>query len=397
MVQKIRQFAKDVFPEVVAIRRRLHKYPELSFQEYKTSAFIHDKLTEWGISHSVEVAGTGVVLTIKGKNPDKYCVALRADMDALPIEEQKESDYRSEIKGVMHACGHDAHTAMMLGVANILDKMKSEFEGSVKIVFQPAEEKLPGGAKAMMEECVLDGVDAIIAQHVYPDLPYGEVGFCQGPYMASCDEINIKIKGKGGHAAKPSERTNTVMAAAKILVSLEQLSSEFDDARQSKAILAFGSFIADGTYNVIPDEVGLKGTLRTFDEDVRNEMKQAVVEMSSKIAAEFGAEAESVIETGYPTLLNDLTLTSKMKNYAEEYLGVENVKPLPQLMTAEDFAYYTHSRPACFYRLGTSNTNKGISSKQHTSTFDIDEEAMENGVGLMVWLTLKILENSMNE
>ena len=393
MINRIKSLAKDVTELYVRpLRHQLHRNPELSFVEYETSQLIHDVLDSWGIEN-VSMNVTGVVATIKGRNPEKRTIALRADIDALPIQETNDCDYKSLRQNVMHACGHDAHTAMLLGVAYILNQMKDEFEGTIKLIFQPGEEKLPGGAKLMIENGVLDNVEAIIAQHVYPDLPCGEVGFYSGNYMAACDEINIMISGKGGHAAKIKERSNTTVAAAKMLCAISELSSEFNkEERENPIIIAFGSFIADGTYNVIPDIVNLKGTMRTFDEKERKLVKKKIKEISSEVAKSFGVKSRVKIDEGYPVLKNDVDFTDSLRNNVIDFLGEDKVKSLPQLMTAEDFAWYSHKIKACMYRIGTSNIEKGIDSKQHTSTFDIDEDAMETGVGLMAYLALSACE-----
>ena len=388
MIERIKYLAKELQDNIVGIRRQIHQFPGLSFEEYETANFIHGLLTSWNIEHEF-VTETGIVAIIKGKNPEKKTIALRADIDALPIQEKNECSYRSSNAGVMHACGHDAHAAMLLGAANILNQLKDEFEGTIKLIFQPGEEKLPGGASVMIEKGVLKDVDVIIAQHVYPDLPCGEVGFYAGDYMASCDEINITIKGKGGHAAKIKERSNTTVAAAKLLCAISELSSEFNnEERKNPVIIAFGSFIADGTYNVIPNEVSLKGTMRTFNEEERKSIKNKIKELSQKVSRQFDVEADVFIEEGYPVLINDVSLTESLRNTAKSFLGDNNVKEIPQLMTAEDFAWYSHKTKACMYRIGTSNAEKGIVSKQHTPTFDIDEDALEIGMGLMAWLVL---------
>ena len=389
MIERIKSLVKEIAGEVVDIRRQIHKKPELSFEEYETASLIHSFLLSCNIEHEY-VAKTGVVAQIKGRNPEKKTIALRADIDALPIQENNKCSYCSSNAGVMHACGHDAHTAMLLGAAKILNQMKDEFEGTIKLIFQPGEEKLPGGASVMIEKGVLKDVGLIIAQHVYPDLPCGEVGFHAGELMASCDEINITIKGKGGHAAKINERSNTTVAAAKILCAISELSSEFNkEERKNPIIIAFGSFIADGTYNVIPDKVSLKGTMRTFDENDRKNVKGKIHKLSAEIAADFNVETEIFIEEGYPVLINDENLTDSLMSSAKEFMGEDNVKAIPQLMTAEDFAWYSHKTKACMYRIGTSNVEKGIVSKQHTPTFDIDEDALEIGIGLMAYLALE--------
>lgn len=393
MIEKIKHLAKEVTDYYVRpLRRQIHKFPELSFNECETTDTVHLFLSSWGIVNYY-LDYPGIIAVIEGRNPGKRTVALRADMDALPIFEKNKAEYCSSRPGIMHACGHDAHTAMLLGVANILNQMKDEFEGTIRLIFQPGEEKLPGGASLMIEDAVLRDVDLIIAQHVYPDLPCGEVGFYAGDYMASCDEINITISGKGGHAAKVEERSNTTVAAAKILCAISELSSEFNDSKkENPAIIAFGSFIADGTYNVIPDKVHLKGTMRTFNESERYDLKKKIRKISSEIAKSFGLRSRVVIESGYPVLKNDVELTDMLRDSAVGFLGEDKVKQLPQLMTAEDFAWYSHKVKACMYRLGTSNIEKGIVSKQHTPTFDIDEDAMEIGVGLMTYLALESLK-----
>ena len=389
MINKIKSLAKELKADIIDVRRHLHQFPGLSFEEYESAQYIHALLDSWNIDHEF-VTETGIVARIEGRNPGKRTIALRADIDALPIQEKNDCQYKSTVDGVMHACGHDAHAAMLLGAANILNQMKDDFEGTIKLIFQPGEEKLPGGASVMIEKGVLKDVDLIIAQHVYPDLPCGEVGFHAGEYMASCDEINITVKGKGGHAAKIKERSNTTVAAAKLLCAISELSSEFNkEERKNPIIIAFGSFIADGTYNVIPGHVTLKGTMRTFDETERQHIKDKIKEISAEIAVAFDVEVDVFIDGGYPVLINDVSLTDSLKSAAKDFMGEDNVKDIPQLMTAEDFAWYSHKTKACMYRIGTSNAEKGIVSKQHTPTFDVDEDALEIGMGLMAWLAMR--------
>ncbi len=391
MRQLIKSKCDAYFDEVVAIRRQLHQHPELSFCEKETAELIKRCLASRNIEFQSDIAGTGIVATIKGLSfraqrgtSSANTIALRADIDALPIQEQNDIPYRSVNEGVMHACGHDAHTAMLLGTAFILNDLRDKISGTIKLIFQPGEEKLPGGASLMIKEGVLNDVDLIIGQHVYPDLPYGEVGFHAGPYMASSDEVNITVKGRGGHAAKPAERDNALLAAAKIVSKLSEL---YPENNNSNGLLAFGSFVADGTYNVIPSEVKLKGTMRTFDEIKRKSLKDNILKVAKEIASEYGCEAEIFIEQGYPSLKNDVELTEKCAAFAKDVLGEDKVKNLPQLMTAEDFAWYSQKIPACFYRLGTSNPEKGINAKQHTSNFNIDENSMRIGIETMVWIT----------
>ncbi len=396
MKQLIKSKCDEYFDEVVAIRRQLHQHPELSFCEKDTAELVKRCLAAKNIEYQPDIAGFGVVATIQGslsfrpieEISDKKVIALRADMDALPIQEQTDLPYRSVNEGVMHACGHDAHTAILIGTAFILHDLRDKFSGTIKLIFQSGEEKLPGGASLMIKEGVLDDVDLIIGQHVYPDLPCGEVGFHAGPYMASSDEVNITVKGRGGHAAKPAERDNALLAAAKIVAKLSEL---YPENCKSDVLLAFGSIVADGTYNVIPSEVNLKGTMRVFDEEKRKLLKDNILNVSKDIASEYGCEADVLIEQGYPSLKNDVKLTEKCAAFAKEILVEDKVKDLPQLMTAEDFAWYSQKVPACFYRLGTSNSSKGIDSKQHTATFNIDEESMKIGMEMMTYLTLNLL------
>lgn len=402
MKDSISNKSREYFPEVVAIRRQLHQHPELSFCEKETAELIKRCLASKNIEFQSDIAGCGIVATIKGtkKTPhpthktSNSAIALRADMDALPIQETNDIPYRSVNQGVMHACGHDAHTAMLLGTALILNDLRDSFNGTVKLIFQPGEEKLPGGASLMLDSGVLNDVKLIVGQHVTSDLRCGEVGFHVGPYMASCDEVNILIKGVGGHGAKPAERNQTVVATAKIVTRLAEMYPENDETvYKSNGLLSFGEFLADGTYNVVPSQVSLKGTMRTFDENKRKLLKDNILKTANEIASEYGCTAEVFIESGYPSVKNDEKLTWFCKKTAEEYLCETNVKSVPQLMTAEDFGWYSQKIPACFYRLGTANPDKGIDSKQHTATFDIDENAMQLGIGLMSYITLKIIEN----
>lgn len=400
MKKEILNKASEYFTEVVAIRRQLHQHPELSFCEENSAELIKQCLTSKNIEYQSDIAGFGIVATIKGcKTPlsgrkaASSVIALRADIDALPIQEATGIPYHSVNQGVMHACGHDAHTAMLLGVAFILNDLRDYFDGVVKFVFQPGEEKLPGGASLVLDSGVLDDVKMIIGQHVTSDLRSGEVGFHAGPYMASCDEVNILIKGVGGHGAKPAERNQSVVAAAKIVARLAEMYPENDETTyKTNGLLSFGEFIANGTYNVVPSEVSLKGTMRTFDENKRKSLKNNILKITAKTAAEYGCTADVFIEDGYPSVLNDENLTCFCRKTAESYIGEDKVSSLPQLMTAEDFGWYSQKIPACFYRLGISNPDKGIVSKQHTPTFNIDESAMELGIGLMSLIAIKLVD-----
>ena len=388
MIDRIKKLSNDIFSEVVSIRRHIHQHPELSFNEFKTSAYIKSILDKWKIPFTDNIAKTGVVVLIRGKNPTVRAIALRADFDALPILEENNVHYCSVNKGVMHACGHDAHTASLLGVVKILDALKNEWEGSVKFIFQPAEEQFPGGAKQMIAENVLENpsVVNVIGQHVFPDIETGKVGFCPGKYMASADEIEIVISGHGGHAALPELYNNPILAAAKLITSLDE---HFLMYRDIPSVFAIGFVNANGYCNVIPDNVELKGTFRTIDEQFRGLAHKKMHIIADEIAEKYAVQIDFQIHKGYPCLENDEALTNKLKSFAQEYLGLENVIDLSVRMTAEDFAYYCHEVPSCFYRLGTSNKEKGITYGLHTSRFNIDEEALKIGVGLMAYLAIR--------
>lgn len=390
--QQIKLSAEKYFSKTLEIRRQIHQHPELSFEETETSKYIAAVLDTLGIQYTKGVVKTGIVALIKGKNPDKKVVMLRADMDALPIAEQNQTDYISKNPGVMHACGHDVHSAGLLGAAAILNEFKSEWEGTVKLIFQPGEEVLPGGASLMIKEKVLINpkVDLAIAQHVHPSMETGKVGFRSGMYMASTDEIYLTITGKGGHAAMPADYNNPLLIASEILLELKKKFPN-DGKFQIPTVLAFGKIEGKGATNVIPEKVELAGTFRTMNEDWRREAHKEITEIVNEIAAKNQAKADLRIEVGYPFLVNDDRVTEHCRKAAIEYLGKENVEELPLRMTAEDFAFFTQQLPCCFYRLGTGNKSKGITSGVHTSTFDIDENALKIGSGLMAWLAINEL------
>jgi amidohydrolase len=391
---EIKRLSNKFSSEVVADRRHLHAHPELSFQETETSKFVYGKLEGLRILDLKNVAGTGLVGVIRGKNPEKKVVALRADMDALPITEVNEVPYKSQNPGVMHACGHDAHTSSLLGVARILNELKDQFEGTVKFIFQPGEEKAPGGASMMIKEGALENPKpkSMLGQHVAPQIPVGKVGFREGIYMASSDEIYIKVIGKGGHAAMPDNNIDPVVIASHIIIALQQIVSRFANPK-IPTVLSFGKIVANGATNVIPNDVYIEGTFRTMNENWRKEAKVKMKKMAEAIADGMGAKCEFNFMDGYPYLENNPALTQRMRNCAIEYLGKENVIELDLWMASEDFAFYTHHVDACFYRLGVRNEEKGIIYPVHTPTFDIDEKALEVGSGMMAWLALNELNN----
>lgn len=390
---KIQTLSHHIFEEVVGYRQHLHANPELSFKEFQTSAYIKGILTDWGIPFT-EMANTGVVGLIKGELPSDKIIALRADMDALPILEANEKPYVSKNAGVMHACGHDVHSSSLLGTAYILNSLKAEFGGTVKLIFQPGEEILPGGASIMIKEGVLENPKPqhIIGQHVMPLIDAGKVGFRSGIYMASTDEIYVTVRGKGGHGAQPHQNIDPVLITSHIIVALQQIVSRNADPRLP-SVLSFGKVIANGATNIIPNEVKLEGTFRTLNEEWRKEAKRLMKKMAEGIAESMGGSCEFNIMDGYPYLINEEKVTANARAFAEDYLGKENVLDLDIWMAAEDFAYYSQITDACFYRLGTGNKEKDTCYSVHTPNFDIDEDALKISTGLMAYMAVKQLGN----
>lgn len=391
LIEKVKQLSNQILSETVQTRRHLHSNPELSFEEFETCEYVKNELLALGLEPKV-LANTGLVAHIKGKNPEKKLVALRADMDALPIIEQNNVDYKSKNTGVMHACGHDVHTSSLLGCAKILNRLKNEFEGTVKLIFQPGEERLPGGASLMIKEGVLKNPtpNNIVGQHVMPFIDAGKVGFRSGMYMASADELFMTVKGKGGHAAMPENNVDPITITSTIIVALQQIVSRCASPK-TPTVMSFGKITGEGATNVIPEYVKVEGTFRTMDEKWRKEAHAKMKKMAEGIAESMGAECEFEVRVGYPFLKNAPALANELKEYAVEYLGPENVIDLDLWMAAEDFAYYSQEIDANFYRLGIRNEAKGITSGLHTPTFDVDEKCLEVGPGLMAYLTLRQL------
>lgn len=397
---QIKEFARKYFQEIKEVRRHLHAHPELSFQEFNTSAYLQSKLKEAGIEFTSGHVKTGIIAMIKGKNPSKKTILLRGDMDALPIEEKNNVEYCSKYKGVMHACGHDVHSACALGAALILNELKNEFEGTVKIVFQPGEEVLPGGASLMIKEGLLENpkVDKAIALHVFPSMETGKVGFRSGMYMASTDELYLTVNGKGGHAAMVNEYVNPLLIASEIILEVNKRFMGRDALKGSKGeniptVVAFGKIEGKGATNVIPEKVEIEGTMRTMNEEWRKEIHGELKRIVKQISDKYKIQSELRIEHGYPFLVNDEKFTQSCTKNAQEYLGQDNVEELPLRMTAEDFAFITQKVPSCFFRLGTGNKEKGINSGVHTATFDIDDKALEIGMGLMALLCVQELNS----
>lgn len=384
--QKIKELAKTYAPEFIEVRHYLHAHPELSYQEFETSKFIQQKLAEYNIPFEIK-ATTGVIGLIEAKNPQSRTIALRGDMDALPIKEENNISYKSINEGIMHACGHDVHTTCLLGAAKILSQTKNDWEGTVKLIFQPGEEKNPGGASLLIKEGVMENpkAECIFGLHVNPQLEVGNLSFRGGKVMASADEIYITIKGKGGHAAAPHLTTDTILIAAQLVVSLQQIVSRNSDPF-SPSVLSITSFQGGFTTNVIPTEVKLMGTFRAMDEGWRFKAHDLIRKQTNELVSAMGAEADLHIDIGYPTVYNHEGLNLYATELAEDFIGKEKVSETEMRMGAEDFGFYSQIIPGCFFRLGTANKEKGITSGVHTPTFNIDESAIEMGIGIMAYL-----------
>lgn len=388
MIARIHDLAREAHADVVRLRRHLHAHPELSYQEHATGRSIAERLRTLGIDVREGVAGTGVIGVVRGARPGGT-ICLRADIDALPIQERNEFPYRSINDGVMHACGHDAHTAMVLGAGTILQALRNEWGGTVLLLFQPGEEKIPGGATLVLREGALrdPAPSAIIGQHVTPELAAGQVGFREGPFMASSDELYVTVKGRGGHAAAPDKLIDPILIAARLLLTLKK-----DFARycpEEPTLLGFGKVVANGATNVVPDEVQIAGTLRAFNEPLRAELHAWLPRRANEICSASGGTCDFEVRKGYPVLVNDEALTARLRANAEAYLGAENVVRMDRRMGSEDFAFYTHAMPGCFYRLGTGmqEGHGGL----HTPTFALDEDALRIGSGLMAWNAIQEL------
>ncbi len=388
MLDKIKTLSRKYASAFIEVRHHIHANPELSFEEYETSAFIQKKLTEWNIPFEVK-ASTGVVGLIKGKNPTKKVVALRADMDALPIKEENNVEYKSTKEGVMHACGHDVHTTCLLGAAKILNETKEEWEGTVKLIFQPGEEKNPGGASLLIKEGVLENPapEKIFALHVHPGMEVGTFSFRGGMVMASADEIYISIKCKGGHAAAPQFTADPILIASHLIISLQQIISRNNNPF-NPSVLSITAINGGNTTNVIPSEVKLMGTFRAMNEEWRFKAHELIAKQTTELVTAMGATADVKIDVGYPFVFNNEALSDASMELAKQYAGADKVFETELRMGAEDFAFYSHKIPGCFFRLGAGNKAKNITSNVHTPTFNIDEAAIEQGIGMMAWLAI---------
>jgi len=382
----------DLKEEVIQLRRHFHRHPELSYEETETSLFICDWLQKNGISFKKGIAGTGIIGIIKGNGNGKKVIALRAEMDALPITEKNTTDYSSLNSGKMHACGHDAHMAMMLGTTKLLNSIRDQFGGTILLIFQPGEEKSPGGARLIIESGELNNPkpDIVIAQHILPELETGKVGYKAGMYMASCDEIYITVIGKGGHAALPGLTTDQIYIASNIVIRLKNRMTEQQKVKNIPTVLGIGRISGEGATNVIPDKVYISGTFRTFDEKWRAEGLALIRQVSAETEEEFGVKIDVNIAEGYPVLFNDENLTAKAIEYSEKLLGKNKIESFGIRMSSDDFSFYSAIAPSLYYRVGIRK--KGTEMlKLHTSDFDIDENGLDIGVANLSWLVYNFL------
>ena len=390
MIEEVKRLADLFYDDAKSHREYLHQYPELSFQETETHQYIKSTLDKLGIAYRSGVGGgTGLIAEVGSGNT---IVALRADIDALPITEEASHHYKSKNVGVMHACGHDVHTSCLLGAAQILKKLEGKLKGKVRLLFQPGEEKLPGGATLMIKDGALEGVSAIIGQHVHPYIPVGTLGYGSGFFMASADEIYITVEGKGGHAAMPEQVVDPILLSAEIIQGLQSVVSRRSNPNMP-TVLSVGKINSvGGATNVIPDQVKMEGTLRTYNEDWRAESHDLITELVTKTAEAHGGSASIEIKKGYPCLYNDPALTKMVSEGMKGFIGAENVKLISPRMTAEDFAWYSQEIPACFFRLGTSGTDGEFTSPVHTPTFDIHPEAIRLGMSFMAFMAISLLK-----
>ena len=389
----IKQETEAIFPEVVQHYRWLHQHPELSYQEKETAAYIAGFLRREGISFKKGIGGYGMLATVKGEKEDNgRCVAFVADMDALPVQEQNDIPYKSLHDDVMHACGHDAQAASLMGAVKMVHALRSRFAGTALFVFQPGEERSPGGADMMLKDGVFSDFtpDFIVKQHAYTDLPTGMVGFHAGTIMASADEVHIKVKGQGGHGALPHELNDTVLAASQIIVAMQQLVSRRANPFHPM-VLSFGKFIADGATNVIPGEVTLAGSLRCMQEEERHTMLQLIPQIAAATATAYGCNCEVELPQGYPSVVSDEQITTRIRTMTAAFLGEAKVSEFPKRMTADDFGFFTQLYPCCYYRFGVAG-EKGRPGPLHSATFLIDEEALLASTGLPVYLALNSLK-----
>lgn len=386
--EQIKALSEKHFPRIVELRRRIHANPELAFEEFETGKLVAETLATLGVEVKTGVARTGILGTLRGNG--KKVVALRSDMDALPIKEATGLEFASRNEGKMHACGHDAHTAIGLGAAMILAELKAQLHGDVRFLFQPSEERNPGGAPFMIEDGALDGVDEVYGLHVIAQHDAGTVGFCEGAMMASADELYITIRGKSGHGARPQFAIDPIVAASQVILALQTLVSRNLDPF-AQGVITIGSIHGGFAPNIIPEEVKLVGTLRSMTPAWRTYAHRRIEEIVRGTCDAADAHFDLLIDKGYPVLVNDPRKTKFAEDAARTLFGGEQVFTAERLMAAEDFAYYLEKTPGTFYRLGIRNLARGITADIHNDHFTIDEEALKTGAAMQAYLAVKAL------
>ena len=391
MKQTVEEMVEQLFPVMVERRRYLHQHPELSFHEVDTPQFIADRLTELGIEVRTGVGGRGVVGTIRGGKPGKT-VALRADFDALPIQDEKTVDYRSTVPGVMHACGHDGHTATLLAVAEILVRQKEQLAGNVVLIHQHAEEVVPGGARDMVADGCLDGVDVIFGTHLWSTTKLGTIGYRVGPVMAAADKFELTLFGRGGHGAKPHETIDAVVLGATVVKELQSIVSRRLDPLQ-QAVLTIGTLHAGNTFNVIADSAELTGTIRTFDPEVAEQIVHEMERTIKGVCDAAGATYSFTYERGYPAVVNHPEETNLLRTVASDIMGADHVFEIAPTMGGEDFAYYLQQVPGTFFFTGAGDETF---YPHHHPKFDFEEQAMQHAARILIEVTLRYLASSSN-
>ncbi|ERN54139.1 M20 family metallopeptidase [Alkalihalophilus marmarensis] len=391
MIDQLHKTLETYYPEMVELRRTLHQHPELSFEEEQTPAMIADYLEKLGVEVKRNVGGRGVVGYIRGAKPGKT-VALRADFDALPIQEETGLPFASKTPGVMHACGHDGHTATLLVVAKVLMENQQNLEGTVVLIHQFAEELAPGGAIAMISDGCLEGVDAIFGTHLWSTMPLGEIGYRRDAIMAAADRFEIDFKGRGGHGASPHETVDAIAVGTSVVQNLQHIVSRNVDPLKS-AVLSVGSFHAGGAFNVIADSAKIVGTVRTFETDVQDMMIERMEQVTKGVSDAMGATYDFLYKKGYPAVINDPFETDRFVGTATKLQGEDLVKEMAPVMGGEDFAYYLQHVPGTFFFTGAGNVEKGIVYPHHHPKFDFDESAMLVAAKLLLSVALDFLSD----
>jgi len=380
-----------IYEKIKGYREYLHQNPELSYKEFNTMEYVAAKLKEIGLPYEKGVAGTGIVSIIRSSkhSENQACIGLRADLDALPIQEQNTASYKSKVEGVMHACGHDVHTSILLGAAEILFELREDLEHPVKLIFQPGEEKNPGGASLLIEAGVLENpkVKEMYALHVFPELEVGKLGMRSGLYMASSDELHLEIIGVGGHGAMPEKCINPILIGSEFIIEAQNIIHK-SCPKEVPCVISFGHFDALGATNVIPERAEIKGTFRTMNEEWREKAAILLMDLANNLENKYKGNVNLIVSKGYPFLKNDDELTEKLKTKFESFFGPEKIEGLALRMTSEDFSFYSQTIPVCFFRLGVGNKEKGIIYSVHHPKFDVDSACLKTGMLAMIQAAL---------